>query len=55
MPSAAARLSARISLVQPGSVPGDSAMSGRTGSRLAYRHMLGGPDSMSALARLGKS
>ena len=53
MPSACARLSARISLVQPGSVVGRDAMSGGTGSSGAYRHMFGGPASMPARVRAG--
>ena len=47
MPRACARLSARISRVQPGWVVGRSAMPGGTGSNGAYRHMFGGPARMS--------
>ena len=53
MPSACARLSARISLVQPGSVVDRDAMSGGTGSSGAYRHMFGGPASMPDRVRAG--
>ena len=55
MPSALARRSARTSLVRPGSVFGRSAMSGGTGSRLAYRQMFCGPSVIIRLVTGGRS
>ena len=55
MPSAAASRSARTRRVPPGSVFGRAAASGGTGSRLAYRQMLGGPASTAARVSAGKS
>ena len=55
MPSAFARRSARTSRVKPGSVFGRAATSAGTGSRLAYRQMLGGPASMDARVSGGYS
>jgi hypothetical protein len=52
-PSCLASWSARASLVQPGSVLGVAAMPGRTGSRLAYRHMFAGPASIPSLVTGG--
>ena len=54
-PEVLASWSARTSRVQPGSRFGLLATSGGTGSRLAYRHMLSGPDCTDSLVRAGRS